>query len=90
LPEFPITVVAGTEDMKTTGDFFSKGPRLMRQRANRYERVHNYVQAANAAVAALPTFCVWTITEVPDVGPDGKAMSAAAAPMVSAAMHASA
>jgi len=90
LLEFPITVMAGTEDVKTTGEFFPKGPRSMRQGANRYERAHNYVRTGHAAAAALRTFCAWTITEVPGVGHDGKGMSAAAAPLVSAAMHASA
>ena len=32
---FPITVMAGTEDVLTTGRFFPRGPRSMRQGANR-------------------------------------------------------
>ena len=32
LLEFPITVMAGTADVETTGSFFPKGPRSMRLR----------------------------------------------------------
>ena len=88
LLNFPITVMAGTADVETTGRFFPKGPRSMRQGANRYERAHNYVRAGYAAAAALQTACAWTIVEVPGVGHDGKRMSAAAAPIVAAAMRA--
>jgi len=89
LLSFPITVMAGTEDVKTTGEFFPKGPRSMRQGANRYERAHNYVRAGHAAAAALQTTCAWKIIDILRVGHDGKGMSAAAAPIVSAAMRAS-
>ena len=89
LLSFPITVMAGTEDVKTTGEFFPKGPRSMRQGANRYERAHNYVRTGHAAAAALQTTCAWTIIDVPGVGHDGRGMSAAAAPIVTAAMNGS-
>ena len=84
---FPLTVMAGTEDVKTTGEFFPKGPRSMRQGANRYERAHNYVRAGHAAAAALRTICAWRVIDVPGVGHDGNGMSAAAAPIVLAAMY---
>jgi len=45
---FPITVMAGTADVETTGHFFPKGPRSMRQGANRYERAHTYVRSGHA------------------------------------------
>jgi poly(3-hydroxybutyrate) depolymerase len=84
---FPITVMAGTEDVKTTGEFFPKGPRSMRQGANRYERAHNYVRSGHAAAAVLQTTCAWTIIDVPGVGHDGRGVSAAAVPIVAAAMN---
>ena len=86
---FPITVMAGTADVATTGRFFPKGPRSMRQGANRYERAHNYVRSGHAIAAALQTSCAWTVIDVPGVGHDGERMSAAAAPIVSAAMDGS-
>ncbi len=87
LLEFPITVMTGTLDTKTTGRFFPKGPRSMRQGATRHERAHNYVREGHAAAAALGTRCAWTVMNVPDVGHDGERMSVAAAPVVAAALH---
>jgi hypothetical protein len=86
--EFPITVMTGTLDTKTTGRYFPKGPRSMRQGATRHERAHNYVRAGQAAAEALRTRCAWTVINVPDVGHDGERMSVAAAPVVAAALHA--
>ena len=88
LLEFPITVMTGTHDTKTTGRFFPKGPRSMRQGATRHERAHNYVRAGHAAAQALGTRCAWTVINVPDVGHDGERMSVAAAPVVAAVLHA--
>jgi hypothetical protein len=85
--EFPITVMTGTRDTKTTGRFFPKGPRSMRQGATRHERAHNYVGAGHAAAEALGTRCAWAVINVPDVGHDGEGMSIAAAPVVAAALH---
>ena len=84
---FRITVMAGTADVSTTGRFFPKGPRSMRQGGTRYERAHNYVRSGHAAAAALQTSCAWTVIDVPGVGHDGKRMAAAAAPIISAAMR---
>jgi hypothetical protein len=87
--EFPIAVMAGTDDTKTNGKFFPKGPRSLRQGANRYERAHTYVRLGLAAAEALGTTCRWTVIDVPGVGHSGKGMSAAAAPVIAAALHAS-
>jgi hypothetical protein len=89
LVRFPITVMTGTEDIKTTGRFFPKGPRSMRQGAHRHERAHNYVAAGHTAAEALGTSCAWTVINVPGVGHDGDGMSIAAAPVIAAALHAS-
>jgi hypothetical protein len=86
---FRITVMTGTHDIKTTGRYFPKGPRSMRQGATRHERAHNYVAAGRAAAEVLGTHCAWTVIDVPGVGHDGERMSIAAAPIVAAALHAS-
>ncbi len=85
---FPLTVMAGTHDTRTSGRFFPKGPRSMRQGPHRHARAHAYVRAAHAAAAALGTRCAWTVIDVPGVGHDGKRMSAVAAPLIAAALHA--
>jgi hypothetical protein len=88
LLEFPITVMTGTHDTRTTGRFFPKGPRSMRQGATRHERAHNYVRAGHSAAEALGTRCAWTVINVAGVGHDGRRMSVAAAPLVAAVLHA--
>jgi hypothetical protein len=88
LLEFPLIVMTGTRDTKTTGRYFPKGPRSMRQGPTRHARAHNYVRAGRVAAEALGTRCAWTVIDVPDVGHDGEQMSVAAAPVVAAALHA--
>lgn len=87
LLEFPLTVMTGTQDIKTTGRYFPKGPRSMRQGATRHERAHNYVRAGHEAAAAFGTRCAWTVINVPDVGHHGERMSVAAAPVVADALR---
>jgi poly(3-hydroxybutyrate) depolymerase len=84
---FPMTVMAGTQDTKTTGRFFPKGPRSMRQGPTRHARAHTYVRMGHEAAEALGTRCTWTVIDVPDVGHDGKRMSVAAAPVIAAAFR---
>jgi hypothetical protein len=87
LLQFPITVMAGTEDTKTTGRFFPKGPRSNRQGSTRYERAQVYVREGHEAAKRLGVSCAWRVIDVPGVGHDGCGMSAAAAPVVAAALH---
>jgi hypothetical protein len=89
LLNFPLTVMAGANDTKTTGRYFPKGPRSMRQGETRYHRAHNYVRLGHAAAQSLGTECTWSVIDVPDVGHDGHGMSIAAAPVIAAALHAS-
>jgi hypothetical protein len=88
LLNFPITVMTGTADTKTTGRYFPKGPRSMRQGPHRYARAHVYVETGHAAARALSTTCAWTVIDVPGVGHDGERMSIAAAPIIGAVLHA--
>ena len=83
---FPLTIMAGTEDTKTTGKFFPKGPKSLRQGAHRHARAHTYLQTGRHAAAALGVPLAWTLIDVPGVGHDGKAMSNAAAPVIAAAL----
>jgi len=48
---FPITVMAGTADVITTGRFFPKGSRSIRQAATRYDRGQNYEVDPDRATA---------------------------------------
>ena len=88
LLNFPITVMTGTHDTKTTGKYFPKGPHSMRQGPHRHARAHAYVAAGHAAAQALCTTCAWRVIDVPGVGHEGDRMSQAAAPLIAAHLHA--
>ncbi len=85
---FPLMVFAGTADVDTSGEHFPREEAAMRQGPTRYARAHAYLATARAAARARAVACSWTITDVPDVGHDGAKMSAAAAPILAAALHA--
>jgi hypothetical protein len=85
---FRLTVMAGTEDVITDDPHFPKEPSAMAQGPTRYGRAHNYIAAARAAAEARGMRCGWTILDVAGVNHDGNRMSAAAAPILSAALHA--
>lgn len=83
---FPLTVMAGTADTRTTGRFFPKGPKSMRQGPHRHARAQSYVQTGRAAAERLGVDLRWRVLDVPDVGHDGRRMSDAAAPVIAAAL----
>lgn len=87
LLEFPITVMAGMNDTRTTGKHFPGGPRSLRQGPTRWHRAHEYLRLGREAAAALGTECAWRVIDVPDVGHSGRKMSAAAAPIIALALH---
>jgi hypothetical protein len=79
---FPLTIMAGTNDTKTTGRFFPKGPKSLKQGPHRYARAHAYFQAGQAAAKALGVAFAWTVIDVPGIGHDGRGMADAAAPLI--------
>jgi hypothetical protein len=82
---FPLTIMAGTTDTKTTGRFFPKGPKSLRQGPHRHARAHSYLATAREAAARHNVSLAWRVIDVPDVGHDGRLMSAAAAQVVAEA-----
>ncbi len=85
---FRLTVMAGTADIDTSSPNFPKEPGAMRQGDTRFARAHGYVAQARSQAEAFGMACAWTIIDVEGVGHDGGRMSAAAAPILSAALHA--
>lgn len=84
---FPLTVMAGTADTKTTGRFFPKGPKSLKQGPTRHARAHTYLHTAQQAAAVLGVPLAWRVIDVPDVGHDGRRMSDAAAPLIAEALR---
>jgi hypothetical protein len=87
---FPLTIMAGTADTKTTGRFFPKGPKSLKQGPTRHARAHTYHRLGHAAAADLGVSLAWKVIDVPDVGHDGRRMSDAAAPVIADALYRSA
>jgi hypothetical protein len=87
---FPLTIMAGTADTKTTGRFFPKGPKSLKQGPTRHARAHTYHRLGQAAATDIGVSLAWNVIDVPDVGHDGRRMSDAAAPLIAAALHRSA
>lgn len=88
LLRFPLTVMAGTADTRTTGRHFPKGPRSMRQGPTRWHRAHTYVRLGHEAARELGIACAWRVIDVADVGHDGRRMSAAAVATAATALAA--
>ena len=84
---FPLTIMAGTADIKTTGRFFPKGPKSLKQGPTRYARAHTYLRTGQEAAAELGVALAWQVIDVPEVGHDGRRMSDAAAPLIAEALR---
>jgi len=87
LLDLPLTIMAGTDDTKTTGRFFPKGPKSLRQGEHRHARAHTYHRLGCAAAKRLGVGCQWRLVDVPGVGHDGRRMSDAAAPLIAEALR---
>lgn len=86
--EFRLTVMAGTADSDPDGSHLPREPEAMAQGPHRHARAHNFIRTARAQGQALGTRCMWTIIDVEGVAHDGERMTQAAAPILSAALHA--
>jgi poly(3-hydroxybutyrate) depolymerase len=85
-----LTVMVGADDVDATSPLFPKEAEAMLQGATRFERAHQYLAEARAYADRLGVHCAWTGVDVVGVGHDGGRISAAAAPIVGAALHAAA
>ncbi len=85
---FRLTVMAGTADNDPDSSNLPREPLSMAQGTNRYDRAHHFIRTARARADLLGLHCAWTIIDVAGVNHDGNRMSAAAAPILSAALHA--
>jgi poly(3-hydroxybutyrate) depolymerase len=87
---FRLTVMGGTADIDNTSPHFPKEPQAAAQGDTRHARAHRYVAVARKQAQRLGVPCAWTILDVPGVAHEGDRMSAAAAPILGAALHAAA
>ena len=84
---FPLTIMAGSADTKTTGRFFPGGKKSMQQGPHRHARAHSYLAAGKKAADEQGVPLGWRVIDVPEVGHDGRRMSDAAAPIIAEALR---
>ncbi|MGK7868152.1 alpha/beta hydrolase [Falsiroseomonas sp. E2-1-a20] len=76
---YPMTILAGDQDIETDGPSLPSQPAALAQGPHRFARAHNYLAAGQAAAARRGVACNWRLVPVAGVGHDGRAMSAVAA-----------
>ena len=76
---FPMTILAGDQDIETTGPSLPANAAAIQQGPHRFARAHNYLAAGQAEAARRGVACNWKLVPVAGIGHDGKAMSAVCA-----------
>ncbi len=85
---FRLTIMAGTLDNDGTAANVPNAPEALAQGPHRHARAHAFTARARAMADSLGAVCAFTVLDVAGVGHSGELMSAAAAPILSAALHA--
>ncbi|WP_454692120.1 alpha/beta hydrolase [Achromobacter aloeverae] len=76
---YPLTVLAGDQDIATSDPNLPSEPAAMRQGPHRYARAHHYFEAGRREAERRGLPFNWRLVSVPGIGHDGKAMSAVCA-----------
>ncbi|MBV7457093.1 alpha/beta hydrolase [Acidovorax sp. sif1233] len=76
---YPLTILAGDQDIATADVHLPSEPAALRQGPHRYARALNYYATARAEAARRGLPLAWQLHTVAGIGHDGKAMSAVCA-----------
>jgi len=76
---YPLLILAGMQDIETSGPSLPAQPAAVEQGPHRFARARNYLAAGQAEAARRGVACNWRLVEVPHIGHDGAAMSRVAA-----------
>ncbi|WP_459616632.1 alpha/beta hydrolase family protein [Bordetella sp. 2513F-2] len=76
---YPMTILAGDQDIATNDPHLPSEPAALRQGPHRFARAHHYFEAGRAEAARRGVPFNWTLQVVPGIGHDGRAMSAVCA-----------
>lgn len=76
---FPLTILAGDQDIATDEPSLPQNPEALAQGPHRFARAHNYFEFGRREAERLGVPFGWTLQPVPGIGHDGEAMSAVAA-----------
>ena len=76
---FPLTILAGDQDIATDEPSLPQNPEALAQGPHRFARAHNYFAHGKREAERLGVSFGWTLQPVPGIGHDGEAMSLVAA-----------
>ena len=76
---YPMTILAGDQDIATDDPNLPSEPAAMRQGPHRFARAQNYFEAGRKEAERRGVPFNWTLQVVPGIGHDGRAMSAVCA-----------
>lgn len=76
---YPMTILAGDQDIETSGPSLPAGSGALAQGPHRFARAHNYLAAGQAEAVRRGVACQWRLIPVAGIGHDGAAMSRVAA-----------
>ncbi len=75
LLSFPLTILAGDQDIETSGPSLPAQPEAVAQGPHRFARAHNYLAFGQREAVKRGVICNWRLLVVPGIGHDGDAMS---------------
>jgi pimeloyl-ACP methyl ester carboxylesterase len=76
---YPLLILAGEQDIETSGPSLPAQPAAVAQGPHRFARAKNYLTAGHAEAARRGVPCRWRLVTVPHIGHDGDVMSRVAA-----------
>ena len=76
---YPMTILAGDQDIVTNDPNLPSEPAAVRQGEHRFARAHNYFEAGKREAERRGVPFNWTLQVVPHIGHDGEAISAVCA-----------
>jgi pimeloyl-ACP methyl ester carboxylesterase len=72
---YPLLILAGEQDIETSGPSLPAQPEAVAQGPHRFARAHTYLAAGQAEATRRGIACAWRLVTVPHIGHDGAAMS---------------
>ncbi|MFC3125149.1 alpha/beta hydrolase [Pseudoroseomonas globiformis] len=72
---YPLLLLAGEQDIETSGPSLPANPEAVAQGAHRYARAAHYLAAGQREAERRGITCRWRLQSVPHIGHDGAAMS---------------
>jgi poly(3-hydroxybutyrate) depolymerase len=72
---FPLLILAGEQDIETSGPSLPSNPGAIAQGPHRFARAHHYLAAGRAEAGRRGVACNWSLVPVAHIGHDGDVIS---------------